>query len=561
MHLRCITWRFYGLLWLLISLPFAQQAAPLSPVVQNVIEQQQKMLLDEGRKQRELLQNSQLTPELNAAAPMADNGDCHSVVRISLTDSRVLPASVRRQLMQLPANNCMTLRDINQRVRDVSQAYLTRGYITSRAWLPEQDISSGVLNIAVMEGKIESITLDGVQDSAINMAFPDSKDRVLNLRDIEQGLEQLNRLASRQLTVDIHPGTRSGYSRVELIPVDSRFPASLDIGFDNRGQKSTGTGQMSASLTIDNVLRLADRWSLNAGHDSEFRHDRRSRSLSGGVTIPYGYWLFGAQYDWSDSFQTLGMTDPAVKWRYQGMVQSQRLTLGRTLYRDGLQRLAMDTSFTRKKTENRLADVRLDVSSPDLTVFTAGFNYSRSVAGGYLTFGPMLAKGLHITGATADRPGYSSLPVSEFRRYSMSASWYYPLAPSVYWLTSAYGQTSPDNLYSSERVSVGGQYSVRGFKEQYLSGNRGGYLRNELNWRMGDIPHAGTLSLTGAVDTGHVSTQKNQVDGGSLTGAALGIELEGRWFSHSLTLGVPLYWPDSLHPDKQVVYWQATVSL
>ena len=105
MHFRCIAWRFYGLLWLLISLPFAQQAAPLSPVVQNAIEQQQKTLLDEGRKQRELLQNSQLTPEFNAAAPVADDGDCHPVVRISLTDSRVLPASVRSQLTQFPANN------------------------------------------------------------------------------------------------------------------------------------------------------------------------------------------------------------------------------------------------------------------------------------------------------------------------------------------------------------------------------------------------------------------------------------------------------------------------
>ncbi|HFT4300800.1 TPA: POTRA domain-containing protein [Klebsiella quasipneumoniae] len=56
--------------------------------------------------------------------------------------------------------------------------------------------------------------------------------QILNLRDTEQGLEQLNRLNSRSLTVDILPGSREGFSRVELVPVSQRFPVSLDVGAD-----------------------------------------------------------------------------------------------------------------------------------------------------------------------------------------------------------------------------------------------------------------------------------------------------------------------------------------
>lgn len=41
-------------------------------------------------------------------------------------------------------------------------------------------------------------------------------------------------------------------------------------------------------------------------------------------------------------------------------------------------------------------------------------------------------------------------------------------------------------LYANERLSLGGQYSVRGFKEQYLTGNRGGYWRNELKRILSD---------------------------------------------------------------------------
>ncbi|WP_249415847.1 POTRA domain-containing protein [Klebsiella grimontii] len=120
----------------------------------------------------------------------------------------MLPRSAVRKLTTIPVQSCMTLPDIRERVRDVTQDYLSRGFITSRAWLPEQDISGGTLVIAVTEGKVEAVTLEGHEENAIRMAFPRAEGRVLNLRDAEQGLEQLNRLNSRPLTVDILPGMR-----------------------------------------------------------------------------------------------------------------------------------------------------------------------------------------------------------------------------------------------------------------------------------------------------------------------------------------------------------------
>lgn len=455
----------------------------------------------------------------------------------------------------------MTLKDIQLRVRDVTQDYLSRGYITSRAWLPEQDISGGSLVIAVTEGRVETVTLDGHQEKALKMAFPQAEGQVLNLRDIEQGLEQLNRMSSRALTVDILPGNREGFSRVALVPVSQRFPVRLDVSADNSGQKSTGSGQMNARLTADNLLSLADQWTLVAGRDSEFHHDRRSRNLQAGVSVPYGYWLFSAQYAWSDFYQTLSAGGTSQRWRYEGTVQSQRLAASRTLVRDGKQRLALDMALSRRETENRLGGVRLDVSSPTLSSVTAGLSYSRTLGSGYLTVGPSLSHGVPLAGATRDDPAHPDLPRSEFRRFSASASWFYPLTPSLYWLTSAYGQTTPDRLYASEQLSVGGQYSVRGFKEQSLSGNRGGYWRNELTWQWMTVPGVGALSATAALDAGHVVNQKGITEGGTLTGTALGLALAGRWLSQSLTLGIPLSYPDRLNPDKQVVYWQATVSL
>lgn len=108
---------------------------------------------------------------------------------------------------------------------------------------------------------------------------------------------------------------------------------------------------------------------------------------------------------------------------------------------------------------------RLTNSSVTVASLFTGLNYSRTLDGGYLTLTPAVSHGLRGLGATRDEPAAPYAARSEFRKLSLSASYFYPLTPSLYYLTSAYGQTSIDNLYSSERISFGGQYSVRGFKE------------------------------------------------------------------------------------------------
>lgn len=548
--------RFVLITVLFLVIPLTSLAFPLSPAIHDAIEQQQKQRIQQAQQQRETWRNT--ASELSSAqnSTVVEEGPCFAITHIQLRDATVLSSSQQMAFKHLPVSGCLRLIDIRQRVQEITQLYLSMGYITSSAWLPEQDIASGVLLINITEGRVESITLDGQFEHALQMAFPNAVGQLLNLRDVEQGLEQLNRLTSRPITIDILPGSKPGFSVLQLTSTEKRFPLSLQLGVDNSGQISTGERQLNSSLIADNLFRVADQWTLTAARDGEFHTARRSQSLQAGVTVPYGYWLFSAHYGWSDSYQPL----MPGKWRYEGSVQTQRIAVNRTLWRDGQQRLVLETDFTRYQTENRLGGVRLDVSSPTLTSLTTGVSYSRTLLGGYLTLGPAYSQGLEIAGATDDRSD-AGLPPSDFRRFSLNGSWFYPLSPALSWFTSAYGQTTPDNLYASQRLSVGGQYSVRGFKEQYLNGNRGGYWRNELTWQGPTVLGIGTLSLTGALDAGYVAKQQGTVGGGSMAGTSLGVTLSGRWLTQSVVVGVPLVWPHSLSPDRTVLYWQATFAL
>src|SRR3546814_18044191 len=133
---------------------------------------------------------------------------------------------------------CVEVDEIGRLLGEVTKAYIDRGYATTRAYLPEQDLSSGRLRIEVVEGRISRIEVDG-SGVFVPGAFlyPDG-DR-LNLRRLEQGLDQINRLSSNNATLDIQPGDRPG-ERVVVIhnhPTRRIYPT---LSADNLGSRSPG---------------------------------------------------------------------------------------------------------------------------------------------------------------------------------------------------------------------------------------------------------------------------------------------------------------------------------
>lgn len=531
----------------------------ISPADQELINQRQRTLLDQAQQQREALRNPLAMPEPPGVSEIASEGVCYPITHIRFQGGEQLSHSAQEALVRPYRHRCLSAADIHQLVRSVTHHYISRGYITSQAWLQPQDVASGTLTLSIREGRVDAISLEETTPLMLRTTFPGVVGQVLNLRDIEQGMEQLNRLPSQQVTIDILSGEREGYSTLALRRTSARLPVGFTLNLDNSGQKSTGTGQINAALWLDNPLRLADRWQLSAGRNSHPGAERRSRQLSGDVSIPYGYWLFGYQYAWNDFYNDVSLMDN--RFRYDGSSKSQRLSAGRLLYRDGVRRVGLDLGLSRRRTENRMAGQRLVVSSPTLSALSVGLNYSATLYQGYFTLNPAISHGLPILGATADPPESEGTPRSQFRKFSLSSSYFYPLTDSTYYLTSAYAQTSPDNLYAAERLSLGGQYSVRGFKEQALAGNRGGYWRNEINWQIKTLPALGELTLTGMLDGGWLPGERGRTDGGGVIGAAAGLSLNGRWLTQSVTLGKPLAYPAQMQPDRWVTYWQASLSL
>jgi hemolysin activation/secretion protein len=544
---------------LLLALSQSVFAAPLSPADRDSIDQQQQQLLRQNQQQRESLEQATPLPKKSESnTPTAIKGPCFTINNIVLDGSTLINARQQQKLLSPWRGQCLDMARINQLTNAVSDWYISRGYITSRAFLTQQDLRSGELHLVMLEGRLEKIKMDDAPERELKMAFPGMEGRILNLRDVEQGMEQINRTRTTPVQIEILPGEKQGWSVVHLTATPE-FPLSASVSFDNSGQKSTGVGQVNAGLTGNNLLGLADSWFVSGGRSSAFSNSKDAQNFAAGVSVPYGYSLLDYSYSWNNYLSTVD--NNGYLWHSSGDTETHRVNLSHVLFRNGDIKTGVSVGLSHRINRNYLDDVLLQSSSRKLTSLLFGLNHTQKMLGGVATFNPTFSRGMPWFGAESDGNQNGDLPKAEFRKWSLNASFQRPVADNLWWLASVYGQWTPDRLYGSERMTIGGESSVRGFKEQSISGDNGAYWRNELNYTLFTLPVIGQVSALAAVDGGWLHSDRlDPYAGGTLWGAATGLSTANRWVSTSFTVGLPLVYPDWLGPDHLSVYYRVAVA-
>jgi hemolysin activation/secretion protein len=536
----------------LVLLSFSARA--ISPSDRDAVVQQQKQLLEQNQQQRDELLRTLRPQPSRPASTLSVTGPCFTLTHITLANATLLSDRARSRLVTPYLNRCLGVPQINQLVSEISDWYLHRGYITSRAFLSEQNLSSGQLIISVMEGRLQQVRLAGTPARTLNMVFPGLDGGILNLRDIEQGMEQINRVRSQPVQIEILPGDRPGYSIVNLTATpESPFSVSLNV--DNSGQKSTGTGQFSSSLTGNNLLGLADKWLVSGGRSSDFSSSHDAQNFQASLSLPYGYSLFDYSYSWSHYLSTIN--NNGFNWASTGDSVTHRVNAARVLFRNGDIKTGVSLGLTHQMSHNYLNEAKLDSSSRKLTSLQFGLNHTQKILRGVATLNPAFSHGVPWLGAENDHGKNGGMPKAEFKKWSVNGSFQLPATNDLWWLTSVYGQWSPDRLYGSERLTIGGESSVRGFKEQYLSGDKGGYWRNELNYTLFTLPFIGRVTSIVAFDGGWLQKDGNDPwASGTLWGAAVGLSSSNRYYASQFTVGAPVKYPDWLTPDRVSIYYR-----
>lgn len=473
---------------------------------------------------------------------------CFAINQIALTGEAASRFQWALDAAADAKGRCLGGQGITLIINKVQNAILARGYVTTRVMAQEQDLTKGVLTLTLQPGRIGQIRFEEPVSwrGRLWNAVPASSGDILNLRDIEQGLENFKRVPSASADIKIVPGEQEATSDLQVNWHEGR-PVRLNLGLDDSGSESTGRYLGSATLAVDAPFAQNDLFYASIGKNL-FEHGpfgNRSHTLN--YVFPIGYWAVSGNYNDYTYHQNIPNANEVL--RYSGKSDNAQLTVSRLLYRDQSNKTTLNMRGYRKHSTNAVNNIDIEQQKRRTAGWELGLNQHSYFGSSTLDANIAWRRG---TGA------FNALPAPEESRHQGSARTgillsdlgiNHPFALGeqpwrIY--SSVRGQWSPNALTPQERMAIAGRYTVRGFDgEQMLSGEKGLLWRNEMGWNLFSRGH----ELYLAADYGRVSGPgARDLVGHQLAGSAIGVRgsLWGR-FSYDLFAGVPLYKPAGFH--------------
>ena len=399
---------------------------------------------------------------------------------------------------------------------------------------------------------------------SLRTAIIGAEGKPLNLRDLEQALDQINKLQSNNASMNIYPGERTG----ESIVVFDNAPSKRWNGYfsyDNKGQDSTGRNQAVLGVGIDNIFGLNDLLNLSYNRSLPLEANRQdSFSSSIFYAVPLGYHTLSlnasrSEYDSTLQTQFNQLHSSGETNTYTGRLDS-------LLYRGFNNQLRANIGLTHKDTAAFLEDVKLDVSSRKLSVLDIGLSYSDMLLAGVVNANAGYSRGLKLFNALEDAENLSAeMPKAQFEKLTYGLSYFKPfqaLGQNFSFSSNFAGQYALDTLYGSEQYSIGSLYSVRGFNQSSLSGDSGYSFKNDLNLNKVYSLSNGPLIARHYIgfDYGKVDNKENSSQVGELAGVSAGTAFNFKNVALELIVTQPVLKPNFMKKPDTDFFFSTTVT-
>ncbi|MCD6034527.1 MAG: Hemolysin activator HlyB [Rickettsiales bacterium] len=495
-------------------------------------------------------------PSIEAPAGLPKDKVCFPIDRINLEGAESLSDKEIQNLTSPYLGTCMGYNAIGALIRDVTNRYIEKGLVTSRALIPEQELKSRTLRLTIMEGVTEAIELNdmSLEDRMrASTAFPGLMGKKFNLKDYEQGLDQMNRLPSSNASLRLWPGEKEGTTKVVIkdSPQD-RF--RMTVGMDNYGQKNTGERRIRTGFEYDNMFWLNDR------HSFFYVGSKDTNALAYNISVPYGYWTFSSDLSYSEYFSVIGGAAEMF-----GATYNNSFTASRVVYRGTNSQTAVFSTLNVKKSSRLLNDILL--TPQPLTVMRLGVNQTYRGTKGVWYGDFTYSRGLTALGAMRDPANATSdTPRAQFNKLDAGITYIRPFDWGRY-NGSARAQYAFDTLYGSEQISMGDNSTVRGFSGSVVSGDSGLYQRNEAIFA---LPEKAKPYIPDALEPGFepylfldegTAKLKPNASYDVIAGAGGGVRVNWDRFSTDLSIAAPLYRSDGIETEGVEIYLNVTAKV
>ena len=499
--------------------------APLDPLPESSPEPDEPIQLDRDR-----------VPQLEPGEPEEAPSVSFFVDDIQVTGATILQAQIEALVRPLEQRE-ITLEDLLTLRADIARLYFENGYISSGAFVPtNQVLNDGVVEIQVVEGRIEQIQINGL--TRLSQGY--IRDRIrpattppLNLQRLEAALQllQVDPILSRvdaELTAGSGPG-----QTVLVLDLTEADPFLANLAVNNYRAPSIGSLQGTASATYLNLLGFGDR--LSASYD-----------LTEGLDV----------YDFRYAIPVNGL-DGTIQLRYENadsnIVESQFEAAGirsesetfsvnfrQPLNRFPTNEFALGLGFDLRESRSFIRDdipfsfsIGPEAGVSKVSALRFSQEWVNRDINTVLAARSQFSLGLDIFDATVNDTGTDG----RFFSWLGQFQWVEQFSPGTLLVTRINTQLTPNSLLSIERFSVGGIDTVRGYAQNQIVADNAVIASTELR-----LPIATDLQLVPFIDAGGGwNNQTADPDPSFLLGLGLGM----RWrptdnFNLRLDYGIPL---------------------
>ncbi|MDB9311901.1 ShlB/FhaC/HecB family hemolysin secretion/activation protein [Spirulina sp. CS-785/01] len=475
-----------------------------------------------------------------------------TVEQFEIVGSTIFTQEDFAPLLQPYLNRPLSLAELLEARSRITQFYLDRGYITTGALIPAQDFADHTVTIQVVEGKIEAINVIGtthLNPNYVRNRLQLATDPPLNVNELQEALQllQLDPLITN-LSAELSAGTKVGFNILD-VQIREADTFSLNLPLNNNRSPTVGSFRRGVSVTEANLLGIGDRINAN------YSNTDGSNSLDLNYTIPinprngtirFAYGETDSEVI-EDPFKPLNITSDSVYYE---------LSLRQPLIQTPTQEFALTLALSQQESQSEIGLFNIPlVSEGDnpqgrskVTALRFIQEWTKRSERQVLAARSQFSWGLDWFNATEN----PEPPDSHFFSWRGQAQWVRLLGPDTLLLIRGDMQIADRPLLSLEQFSLGGQTSVRGYRQDLFFHDNGLLASAEVRIPILRIPDwQGVLQIVPFFDAGW-GWDQGITKHTAITGTGLGLRLQqGNNLTIRLDWGVSLSDVDSSNNTLQ----------
>ena len=398
----------------------------------------------------------------------------------------IYSATELRPLYQPLIGQTISLLDL-YKLRDALTAkYRTDGYVLSRALIPAQRISSGVVHIALVEGYVSSVHYEGPYTDGFGI-LKDYAARIQASRPLQDAvLERYVMLMDDLPGISVHTvlkRAKSSEPGSDLTVAIERKPVGATLDLDNRGSASVGPLQIDAAVDLNDLLGVFDQTTVRGiltPHADELRYIDIAHTEQ--IGLDGTSWVIGARRNWS--------VPGADIRQYDITSTSSTLHTGLSypLIRSRSETLRLTSDFTWRNSWSHNNGAPLSNDRVRLITLSTSWDVSDSWQGSNLVQASVSRSFDMLNANVADQSRLDTQLT--FTKLTLTAQRVQPLPGSFSVLAAADSQFTTNKLVSAEQFGVGGKTYGRDFDSSAITGDKGFSAKGELQYTPTiEIPH------------------------------------------------------------------------